>query len=273
MFNRVAGFTIIEVMTVLAISGVMLIGAVSLVQTQNVRSQFSQSISDLDSKLNKYITDLHSAVDETAEAFKCTGYNPAIGNLNTRPIVASGSNGVGGNGDCLFLGKAFQVNPGASGGNDNNVYVYTVVGNRLMAGAGGTIVPADSFHDSNPEPAFSLNDSFAIPLSLRVTKSSFAGSSYGGSSQPASNMAGFYNSLDSTGAIQEFKNYAFSNSGTQDTSLSDTGVKACLEELGACGNSTFSRWDLCLQYSNITAQLSVIPTSAGIRTEVKYISC
>jgi len=265
--KRTSGFTIVELVTVLAITGVLFIGVVALVQTQNARSQFAQGISDLENNINKIVTDLHSGVDQTALKDNCTASPPSF------PQLTSGGNGIGANGGCLFLGKALQVNPGT--GSNNVIYVYTVIGNRQKI-VNGVLVPISIFTDAMPDVGFHAGDSatttsYFIPYGLTVKSSTYFLSS--GSTSHGQNLVGFYNSLDSSGNSAQLTKAYDTNASGQNSAA----AASCVEEnTGVCPNfsyPTFSRWDLCITNGSVTAAVSVFPTLAGIRTEIKYVNC
>lgn len=126
MLKRVGGFTILETMIVMAVSATMLLSAMLLFSGQQRRSQFNQSVRDLESKFQDILNDVQ------------TGYFPNVGgttctkDLINGPIVSLGSTEQGANLDCVFLGKAIHLQ-------SDKIISYTIVGNN---GAGATLASA-----------------------------------------------------------------------------------------------------------------------------------
>lgn len=123
--ERQGGFTIIETLIVLAVSGALLMGAVLLVAGQQRKVEFSQAAQDIRSVAEQMITETSS------------GYYPNAGNIRC-VAGASGPNisqvagtQQGTNTGCIFMGKAIQF--GNSG--DRSQYVmHTVAALRTNDG-------------------------------------------------------------------------------------------------------------------------------------------
>ncbi len=131
---RSAGFTIIEVMIVLAVSGGMLSAAAVMISGQQERAQFSTSVREVENKLVDIFNDVE------------TGYYPNNGSINCRVVsgesdanarpslVAGPGPEQGTNQDCLFLGKAIQFYKTSSTDPVSNYRSYTMIGRRQAIG-------------------------------------------------------------------------------------------------------------------------------------------
>lgn len=113
------GFTIVETLIVLGVTGMMVIGAIALVSGQQNRVQFQQSIQDVQARIQQ-------AINEVG-----TGYYPTDNNLicqrtSGQVSLSSGSRQQGTNTDCIFLGKVLQF--GVDTANGQDVIVHTVAG-------------------------------------------------------------------------------------------------------------------------------------------------
>ncbi len=129
-----SGFTIIEVIIFLSISMALVAGTVVLFNTRIPRSQFSQGVNDLASKLSSSANDVANGFYPSTSNFTCTN-----------GTISSGSTEQGKNAGCLFLGKAIQFAPNPScttipgGDKCDAINVYTIYGRRVsISGASAT---------------------------------------------------------------------------------------------------------------------------------------
>lgn len=96
------GFTIIETLIVLAVSGALFLSAVLLVAGQQRKVEFSQAVQDARSVIEQTITEVGAGYYPNGGNVSCT---PVGGNLS---ISATGGVGQGANTGCIFLGKVLQ---------------------------------------------------------------------------------------------------------------------------------------------------------------------
>jgi len=117
------GFTIVEVMIVLAVTGALLIMALVLISGQQGKTQFSQSINDIQAQINDVVNNV------------ATGYYANNGNVSCTstggvPQPTVGAAGEGQNTGCVFLGRAIQFDVGG----DKTAYnIYDIVGTQKTA--------------------------------------------------------------------------------------------------------------------------------------------
>lgn len=105
--NKGAGFTIVEVMIVLAVTGALFISAAVAISGRTNRTQFQQAINQITDVIRQNINDVS------------VGYYPNSGNLAcssdgttiTLKPNASGQNTQGTNSGCVLLGRAMQFSP------------------------------------------------------------------------------------------------------------------------------------------------------------------
>lgn len=116
-----SGYTIVEVMIVLAISSALFSVAILGYSSQNRKTGFTNAVRDLELTIQDTLNDVS------------TGYYPNSGNLTcTRtgspaayPKVEAGSSQQGTNQDCIFVGKAIDLNSEPA---DNTFEIYTIMG-------------------------------------------------------------------------------------------------------------------------------------------------
>jgi prepilin-type N-terminal cleavage/methylation domain-containing protein len=164
MFRNRGGFTIIEVMIVLAVSAVLLTAVLATIKGEQNRTQFIQAMRDIDSKIQDSLNDVSTG--NYAHVFNGgTGATPNKNNTRTCSVSGapptpslggfSGAPDVtpGINKNCLFLGEALQFSTnGSTAGVPNNTrfFAYAVLGRRLKQDLNGNFVPVDNFADANP---------------------------------------------------------------------------------------------------------------------------
>lgn len=120
--RHTSGYTIVEVMIVLTISSALFATAVFGYSAQNRRTAFTQSIKELELKIQDTLNDVG------------TGYYPNSGNFScvragspAYPAIAGGTSQQGTNQDCIFVGKALDLTSEAG---DNTFETYTIMGLR-----------------------------------------------------------------------------------------------------------------------------------------------
>lgn len=114
--NYKGGFTIVETMIVLAVTGLIFLSAVALVSGRTGQAQFTTAIQNVQSQVAQTINEVSNGYYPNNTDFVCnTG---AFG-----PVIDSGAAGQGTNQGCIFLGKVLQFNPAVT-----KFTVYTVVG-------------------------------------------------------------------------------------------------------------------------------------------------
>lgn len=122
--NR-AGYTIVELMIVLGVTGAIAISAFSLVRGQQAKNEFTQAVRDFETKLNDIANDVSK------------GYFPDIGG-NRQCVAPAGADlrfdppgvsvGQGGSTDCVFAGKILQFNIGS--GDESQMNLVSLVARR-----------------------------------------------------------------------------------------------------------------------------------------------
>ena len=129
------GFTILEVMIFLIVTGVLLVAAMSLLSGQQNRTAFRQSIRENESQFKTTINEVASGFYPNNGNFSCSVSPGGIPTFTSATTTEQGQNE-----DCLFLGKVVRVNPGGT-----SYSIYTIAGRRLASGTEVT-----QLQDANP---------------------------------------------------------------------------------------------------------------------------
>lgn len=124
------GFTIIETLLFVAISGVLFITAISVMSAKQQQTEFSTGVGSFTSRLQTIINNVSSGYYNLPSNVSCSsGSRP---NIST-PKVLTTSNTTGTNVGCIFLGDVLAFGNNTSG---NSYYtVYPVIGNQFLSGS------------------------------------------------------------------------------------------------------------------------------------------
>jgi prepilin-type N-terminal cleavage/methylation domain-containing protein len=123
------GYTIVEVMIVLAVSGVMFVMAANFINGKNARTQFQQGSNELGSRMQGVIEEVTDG-QYTDIPFTCSRAGASL-------AVTGAVRPQGTNPECVFIGKLahFSVNPNPSGfgsGDRTKYEVFTLAGERSI---------------------------------------------------------------------------------------------------------------------------------------------
>lgn len=116
-----AGYTILEVMIFLAVTGVLFALIYPSISSRQDKVKFNQSVNDLKSKIDDVINDVSTGYFPSQD-FTCT-----INSSGALQLTSGTSNGQGTRSDCIFLGKALRF---TNVTDDSQMNIYTVIGKR-----------------------------------------------------------------------------------------------------------------------------------------------
>lgn len=136
-----SGYTIVEVMIFLAISGALLMAAMVMLSGQQAKTEFAQAARDFESRIRDIINDVS------------VGYYPNDGNIKCEAgpagvILSTSSGELGTNAQCIFVGKVIQFAPKL---NPGSVRIYTVAGLRQTALGPGSLREVNSLEEAVPK--------------------------------------------------------------------------------------------------------------------------
>lgn len=267
--SRLSGFTIIEVMITLAISGVMFVTAIGLFSSQTGETQFSQTMQDLNSEITAKLKEVGTNLSGSYQQYSCT-VNPA--GSPPRAVLSAGST----NSDCLYLGKAISAPQGST-----SLYIYTVLGNRQTYQGGSSTGIVESFADTNPVPAITSPYNLTETYNLRSAK---VKTSQINKSNDTSKyyLVGFYTDLQGGVTYSTDNNphlitkaYSIGTApGKNDADVNNCIIRTDNTIAGNCPLSPVDAtvWTLCLADtgSSRTARLDVNNSTSGITTNLQF---
>lgn len=96
------GFTIIEVLIVLAVTGLLFASAAILIAGRRQQAEFNQAVGQIQSQIQQVINDVATGYYPNTNSFECSaGPSGPV-------LTAGGGTEQGANAGCIFLGKAMQ---------------------------------------------------------------------------------------------------------------------------------------------------------------------
>jgi len=152
-----SGYTIVETMVFLAVTGILFVSAVATVQGKQAVVQFSQGTRDAQSKIQDVINQVSTGYYPSTNSISCTA--PSGG----APIIVAGSKTQGSSDDCIFLGKVIQL--GTSGGTGFNA--FSVAARRQNASTNTT---ATSLEQALPTAMAPTSNASSTPDSTEKTE-------------------------------------------------------------------------------------------------------
>lgn len=263
-----SGYSIVEIMIVLAISGVIFISGLALFNGQGAQVNFNQGVNDLASELSTEARSVSASQFYGAAGYSCTvSGSPPRATLS----VPDGSSGAT-NQDCLSIGKAFEATTGA-----NNIFIYNVLGNRQTYVGGVPLGSASSLTEANPTiavaEAVDLSTDYKLSGGLKIISSRVADSA--GVLLPSS-LIGYYLNFNGETGTSQSGGILTAKAYNLDTDTHDlSAAKACVESSGCSTPIDISLWQLCLESSDTKrrALLNISSSAAGVTTSIKFESC
>lgn len=114
------GFTIVEVMIVLAVTGLLFVSAAAVISGRQNQTAFDQAIRQIQSQIQQTINDVAIGYYPNLGNIRCTGAGGVVTLTN-----ASGTE-QGANAGCIFLGKALQFQ--VDGANPEKFNTFSIAG-------------------------------------------------------------------------------------------------------------------------------------------------
>jgi prepilin-type N-terminal cleavage/methylation domain-containing protein len=114
-----SGFTIVEVMIVLAISGALFVATAILINGKQNQAGFNEAVQQVQSQIQQAMNEVASGYFPSSANFQCTA-----GNGGPVSLSSIAPNGQGTNAGCIFAGKVLQFQ--VQGTSPERFAVYTI---------------------------------------------------------------------------------------------------------------------------------------------------
>lgn len=211
------GFTIIEVMIVMAVSGAILASTLILMNGRQNKAEFFSGIRELSINLQAAINNVSSGYYNSQQNFICSPSPSGPPLIQAVPASASRGTNLG----CTFIGEVLQFSKGGS-----NYVVYPVVGLQYVQGTLSTsqeevtnlseamptaLSPDSNASPGNPRRDLSVDESHQISLPYGITVASVTWSNSAGGC-PVGTSPSLPCPVGAIGFFTTFANYG--NSGT-----------------------------------------------------------
>lgn len=184
---RKSGFTVVEVMVVLAVTGLLFLSASALISGRSDQTEFDQSIRAIQQQIRNTINGVATGGYTTLNDFQC---NSSSG----LHITTAGPQTQGTNYGCVFLGQVMQFAVGSSSPEQFNTYTIAGLQNppsqTLAASTPTVISPASTAQPGAPSDDFSSNN---LEYGLHVYKMW-----YGNNRTHTVGAVGFFYHVDQT---------------------------------------------------------------------------
>ncbi len=285
MQRAFGGYTVIEVMIFLAISGALLALTIVSIKGQAAHTEFTSSMNNVNSKFQSWIDEVSNGYTG-AQIAESSNYickadfskHPVL-----QPAGAPGLAGVGSNSECIVLGKAVQIVTNALPDYGNTIYAYTILGLRTYADSSGISLLSDSISHSNPAAAVSagadLTEEYKIPDGARVLSIKKPNSGVLNGSRVVGFFTGFKGkNVDVSGgfnngsSVVQSIQYPFK----QDVPPRDATLLDCFKLASSCSPGlnpdppALTEWDICFGSTRNTdkAMLAIL-SSNGLGASTK----
>ncbi len=139
--QRAGGFTIVETMVVLAVTGALFVVVAASLSGRQSAAEFIHAIQSAQSQVQQVVNQVSAGFYPNQGNFTCARNGNAV-------ALAAGSKAQGTNQDCIFLGKVLQFGVQGTSGSDPEQYrVYTIAGLRCPT---CTVGAASPFQNVSP---------------------------------------------------------------------------------------------------------------------------
>jgi type II secretory pathway pseudopilin PulG len=129
------GFTVVETMIVLAVTGLLLGSAMVLIGGKQNQAAFNQSIRQIQSQIQQRINEVSTGYYANQGNIQCNGTGGVV-------VLTQGTGTEqGANAGCIFLGKALQFKVGASDPEQFNVFSIAALQKGGPGGAESSSLP------------------------------------------------------------------------------------------------------------------------------------
>lgn len=190
------GYTVIEVLIFMAISGFMFVVAAGFINGKQSSAELRQSLSDANTQLRSVINDVSNGFFPSNGDFVCNADSPGAPSF---PALVGSPNQQGANKGCVFMGKVIQFGTDGTGG--RGYRIYTIAG-RQYADTTGAL--PTNFAQAYPVvvPAAGVTQDKSFQLGLAITRATTTASDPNGV-KPLSGLGFFtsFGSYDSGGSL------------------------------------------------------------------------
>jgi len=200
--NQPQGFTVIEVIIFLGVSGLLFLSVLGLISNQQNKTEFFQGIHEFDTQIQNISNDVQVGYYADYNDFTCTD---ALGAPSITLSPVNSQNNQGSNTGCAFIGHVVQFAP--TNLSNTQYTVYTVVGRQFAVGESSSLIPVSNLTEAEPVTigggtnnpignATADAQTFSLPPGLSISSVSYVDNSSPGTKKYES-LIGFFSSFPS----------------------------------------------------------------------------
>jgi prepilin-type N-terminal cleavage/methylation domain-containing protein len=146
------GFTIVETLIVLAVSGVLFVSIATVIAGRQRATEFSQSVQDIKSQVQSFINEVSTGIYQNGGTdFSCTTTSGTL----TITVPPATNTGQGANQGCILVGKILHF---TSGADPQGYYGYSIAGKQIDS----TGAPVDTIDSAAPKVLADGTDNSAL---------------------------------------------------------------------------------------------------------------
>lgn len=124
--SKPRGYTVVEVLIFLAVTSILGVSAMTLINGQQRKTEFAQTAREFDSTIRDIINDVSTGYYPNTDKVKCESVPLGSGVQLSEVATSRGTNSA-----CIFIGRVIQFAPASS--NRSGIRVHTVAGQRRTA--------------------------------------------------------------------------------------------------------------------------------------------
>jgi type II secretory pathway pseudopilin PulG len=159
--KRQKGYTIVEVLIFLAVSGLMFVVAASFVSGKQAKSEFRQGMNAVNDQVRQVINDVSNGYFPAGSGFVCSAGPSGPPTFPTNSPQEQGTNK-----GCVFMGKVIHFSPH---GESRLINLITVAGRQYVTTDTAGTVPT-SFSQARPTAVPGLTEETQLQWGLELTK-------------------------------------------------------------------------------------------------------
>lgn len=265
-----SGFTIVETLIVLAVTGGLFLVAALYIGGKQAKTEFQVGVRDVQTRLQQVVNETASGYYPSSPVITCTLVPPWGDNLR---ITNSGGAEQGERDKCIFMGKVMVIN-------DDTLYVYSLAGARQkdnedvtnMVDARATVIAKSDINKgiSNAPDVYKLPYGFELVRASQNGASPVPATVYG-----VAILSSLANFSDSTGS-QQFGLGAISGSFT--VPINQVTIADVINNEVGAGTpyNPLKQVDFCIHNGGDKSALIIVggDGSLTVRTEIKNgLSC
>jgi len=263
--KRPLGYTIIEVMIVLAVSGVMFLIAADFISGKQERTSFTEGVNEMASRIQDTIQQV------TSGQYSDIGLNCSFTGSSTS--VFSGTNPQGTNSTCIFLGKLIHFSEHDAAGGSHNYETFSLAGG-LVNPTVSTPVTLANVYPAAIDPSLTTQQTIAqrldVVTGMKVTP--FVGSPPVPGPPVTNYSIGFIQNLGASTGAGSFQSGGQTISMVYGRTLSAPGMTEFAAATALNSNIDYAqKAQICLTDGTQTAELIIGTNNNQFSVDVKQL--